>query len=989
MNSRMLFHPNLLNRRFANFFFIVIVCFLLVSHLSAWAGEGVFKLTSIRGRVEVQSGGKGQWSAIRPGAREAAKGDHIRTGEHGSVYIVTDDGARVALGPKTEVALREPARPKGWRIIVGKVKTWFVGSHRLEVGAPGAIAAAEGTTFQLDVADDGASVLTVVEGTVQFYNELGSVKVLGSQQSTARVGQAPSRPIVVDPSSLTAWEVDLQTMIIPCEYPLVGTDSELLARELTRRQGLVEKHPQDATAHSDLAEVLLDLNRTEEAVAHAQLATELAPDQKRHHGILGFALIQAGRPEDAVQEFDKAAGDQLNWARWQIGLALAALGRGDAKAAVEILTEAATEAPNDSFIQAYIGAANLRIGDMDLARAAISRALELDPSNYVANAYLAYVKLAQGQVDDAVLEAREAVNLAPGSSLAHEALGNALTFAGKSVAARRELDQSIELDPLSPGAHLARAKLIATAGEIEEALQEAQVSVSLDPKSAPARSTLGLLYLLNNDPERAGHQFQAALTSDPSLSDARTGWGQVLLERGRFREAIEQQKLAVSTDTDSASAQNNLGGVYASVGQLDLAQEHLNSAINLQPGWGMPYANLALVFLEQNRFSEALEAGQRSVALGERSAFAHTVLARIYTRQERMDRALSELREAVALDDMYPQAHFQLAKLYLDQDRSRDAVREVLYSVVSDPSAMLETRSYARTENTLAGGSQNQIHYDVVHSGQANDGRLSYSASGFLDNNDGFRSINQDTRERFTEVIVGHQSRPTQQIVFFGTVYGRNGGLPGAVMADSAGDPDDRQDYSGFEGVLAYRQRLSPRVTGTLKYSLRRSDFDFSNPDSMAVADTNPFLELTNRNEQQSPEVRLDAGMGPRSSLSMGYSRLSDSPRQAGVIWTFDAVTGTLVPVSYAQSGTSVANTGWLEVKTSPNDRFHLTLGGYWGCETATSGMLLPKVVALYRPSKSDWWSFVASPLFHADVSELSPVEALADPKGLSFLDFA
>lgn len=955
----------------------------------AFAAQPGFSLQSVQGSVEMQLGGKGDWTRVRQGVREASVGDHIRTGANGSIRIVTDDGSQIVMGPKTEIVLREPDQPKGWRVVIGRVMASFLGSHRLEVRAPGAIAAVEGTVFQLDVAGDGTSTLTVVEGIVHFSNEHGGVTVLASQQSTAHVGQPPSRPIVVDPSSLTAWEANVQTLMISPEYPLVSTDHKQLELELTRRKDLVNSRSQDPLAHAALAEVLIDLNQTDEAMVHAQRAAELASGQQSYHGLLGFALLKDGRPEEADKRFSEAISADLNDVRWQIGSALVALGQRDAEQAVKLIQNLATSHPDNVFLWTYLSAANLRSGDLEAANTSIAKAISIDPGNYLANTYSSYVQLAQGKMDDSVLAARRAVELAPESALAHEALGSVLTFSGQFSAARGELDRALKLNPLSSGSHLALAKLLAADGNLEEALQEAQLSVGLNPGSAPARSTLGLLFLLNKDPARAGREFKKALACDPSLSEARTGWGKVLFQTGRFREAVEQQKLAVSLDTDSASAENNLGGVYAAMGQMELAHEHLKHAIELQPGWGMPYANLALLYLEQNRFREALDAGELAVRLGERSAFAHTVLARIYSRQGRTDRAFSELRQAVALDERYPQAHFQLANLYLEQDRSRDAVREILNSVTADPAAMLETRTYARTENTLAAGSYDRLRYDARHSNQAADGRVSYFVSGLLDEDDGFRSVNQDTSEKFAEIIVGHQSRPTQQLVFFSTLFNRKGGLPGPETDDSMGDADDRQRFAGGDGVIAYRQKLSSRVIGTLKYSLRRSSFVFNNPDSLTGEGDNPFLETRNRSSQQSPEIRLDAVTGRTSSLSLGYTWLSDRIRQSGVARTFDLDTGEYVPTSFAEPSTVGTDTAWLEVKTSPNDRFHLTLGGYWGREEGTSSTLSPKIVALYRPDRSTWWSFAVSPIFRSDASELAPVEALADPKGLSFLNFA
>jgi len=42
----------------------------------------------------------------------------------------------------------------------------------------------------------------------------------------------------------------------------------------------------------------------------------------------------------------------------------------------------------------------------------------------------------------------------------------------------------------------------------------------------------------------------------------------------------------------------------------------------------------------------------------------------------------------------------------------------------------------------------------------------------------------------------------------------------------------------------------------------------------------------------------------------------------------------------------------------------------------------------VYRPDQSTWWSLVAQPVFRTDALELAPVEALADPRGLTYLDF-
>jgi hypothetical protein len=301
---------------------------------------------------------------------------------------------------------------------------------------------------------------------------------------------------------------------------------------------------------------------------------------------------------------------------------------------------------------------------------------------------------------------------------------------------------------------------------------------------------------------------------------------------------------------------------------------------------------------------------------------------------------------------------------------------------------MLESRRYARTEATVAAGSHGRRLLALRHSGLAGEGRLSYFASGLLDSDDGFRAVNQDQSARFLEAIAGYQPRPTQQFAVFVSGFDAEAGLPGPVTADSLGDPDDRQDFSGHDAVLAYRQRLSPRITSTLKYTSRRSRLRFSNPGSLA-GDGSRFIRLESESSQHSPEIRVDADIGARSSLSLGYTRLQETTSSDGIVSLFDPETGEFTPGPFSTHGSPDVDTAWIEMQSRLGERFSLTLGEYWGREGGSSHVQSPKLAAIYRPDCSTWWAFLVNPLFRADVSELAPVEALADPRGLRPLSFA
>lgn len=951
------------------------------------AAPGGFRLQAMKGSVEVQAGGQGAWVAVRGGGRVASAGDRLRTGPGSAVQVVTSQGQRIAVGPQSEVVLQEPGPRSAWRVMLGKVLVFISGRQPLEVRAPAAVAAAEGTVFQVEVAEGGNTTLTVVEGEVRFFNEQGEVTVAAAQQSSAVPGQPPSRPLVVDAAGLVAWEASLQTLGTDLEAPQVGTDRRQLQQELEKREAALRLAPESPEALVAVSEVLLDLGRTAEALQAAERAAAVAPGAAAAQGVLGYALLQAGRPEEAAAHLKGAAEAQPDSPRWLLGLALLALAQRDSTPAVGLLERAAALAPQDPRLPAYLAAAHLRGGNLQAAAAAAAVAVRLGPEDYLTAVYQAYVFLAQGDAPAAVAAAQRAVAAAPDSALAQEALGTARFFAGDFAGAREALARALAQHPFAGGAHLALARLKAADNDLPGALQEASLAAALSPGSASARSTLGLLLLLNRDPVRAGREFQAALALAPDLAEAHTGWGLALARGGHLKEALDQQKAAVALDADSAAAHNNLGGVYASLGRMAEAAEHLQRALALQPSWALPYANLAVVHLERSEYPEALAAGEKAVALGERSPFVHTVLARVYLRQGRTDRALAQLRQAVALDPDYPAARFQLSRLYLQQDRSRDAVREVLGAVTTDPSAMTETRRYARTEHTLWGGAQDTLHSDGRHSDVAAEGRFAYHLAGLLERSHGYREVNQSTEESFAEALAGQQSRATQQWAFWGTFLSSENGLPGPT-GTSPGDPDDTADYTGWDAVLACRQRLSPSVTATAKYSYRHSRYSFSNPDSLSAADSDSYRQLGQWQTQQSPEVRLDARLSDRSSVRLGYSRRFSHRNTRGVAGVLDPDTGLPVFESFAGQASPDTDTAWLEARTRVSDPLDLLVGGYWGRETGSGRVALPKVVAIYRPDSRTWWSLLATPIFRTDVLELAPVEALSDPRGLDYLNF-
>src|SRR6185295_11165441 len=73
------------------------------------------------------------------------------------------------------------------------------------VETPTVTAAIKGTEFAVDVAEGGATTITMIEGVVAASNPYGSVEVGAGERAVAEPGKAPVRSVVVRPRDAVTW----------------------------------------------------------------------------------------------------------------------------------------------------------------------------------------------------------------------------------------------------------------------------------------------------------------------------------------------------------------------------------------------------------------------------------------------------------------------------------------------------------------------------------------------------------------------------------------------------------------------------------------------------------------------------------------------------------------------------------------------------------------------------------------------------------------
>lgn len=178
---------------------------------SGWAAPE--PVGTVTGNVLVQRKGVRTTTQLRANDRVYA-GDVVVSPRGALTSLRFKDGSRVEMnsGASIEITANGSAG-KGkplFRALQGRMAV------RLQPGrivaTRTALMRVKGTEFLLDVADDGTTTVTVIEGTVEIYNPCGDVLVHESQQSTVYPGSPPSAPSAVpNLSPLLEWRKALES----------------------------------------------------------------------------------------------------------------------------------------------------------------------------------------------------------------------------------------------------------------------------------------------------------------------------------------------------------------------------------------------------------------------------------------------------------------------------------------------------------------------------------------------------------------------------------------------------------------------------------------------------------------------------------------------------------------------------------------------------------------------------------------------------------
>jgi hypothetical protein len=139
------------------------------------------------------------------------EGDVLKTDGSSQALIEFQEGIQVALNEGTSFKLLsrwEKDKPMTRILRLAEGEVWAKtagGPKRFEVETPVATASVKETEFNLKVQDDGQSILTVIEGVVQFGTPFGTCPIKTDTISYGARGKKCTKPAATEAKAAKGW----------------------------------------------------------------------------------------------------------------------------------------------------------------------------------------------------------------------------------------------------------------------------------------------------------------------------------------------------------------------------------------------------------------------------------------------------------------------------------------------------------------------------------------------------------------------------------------------------------------------------------------------------------------------------------------------------------------------------------------------------------------------------------------------------------------
>lgn len=835
------------------------------------------KLVSATGKVEVQASGQAQWQAAANG-QTLNGGDTVRTGAQSRAAILLADETQLKLNSNSQLQLaavrqtsnllvrvaQQGARADQSILNLSGGEAWVRSKKTpaaVRVNTPAVTAAIRGTEFDIKVAPDGESVATVVEGAVDYRNDQGFVLVNSGEQGRARVGQAPTKVVVLNPKDAVQWTLFYSGSVSPRDYPFVYASVQQARTALTPPPADPVRLAQLRHDAGDSAGALQAL----EGNGSAEAAE-----------VRGWILLEQNRIPDAVRELNRAPAQSP---RARLGLSLAHYRLNEFDEAYRLVTDPG----DDGRLKVQRAMLDLMSGDVASASTFLQSVSTGDSAYALAQGLLSNIRLTQNDKDQALASARQAVaaNAESPSALLNLSLAQQSFF--DLPGATRSAEEALRLDPDFLQAQVQYAKLLFGAGQSGAAEAVARRALAVAPEEAAAHSTLGFILLAQAKTDEAASEFETSIRQDSSRGEPHLGLGIVNMRRANPIEAETEILLAVTLEPQIALYQSYLAKAFYEERKLEQAFSALQAAMELDPRDPTPYLYSGIFNNDLSRPGYAVADFERSIELNDfravyRSRFVldedratrNVSLATAYNRLGLAEWANMEALKSNLSDPANSSAHLFLANTFLNlKGRTLAAGGELLLTRLLLPVNANSFNSFndyttlfelPRLNWTSEGrwGSFDSSTGTLISSGGTR--RMAFSSVLTRELSDGYRPANDDSRNFTTVNFFKFALTPHSDVLLSYSHQQSRGGDHGSTfLVSDSNDPNRRSFVRTNRAEAGYHQRLRPGSELVAYFSLQQNEQVFDDPDALVQRIGTFVIRHAYRDSVRAPNVSVQA----------------------------------------------------------------------------------------------------------------------------------
>jgi Tfp pilus assembly protein PilF len=557
------------------------------------AASTEIRIVAIEGVVEVSPRNATTWVPTTVTNLALNPYDRVRTGRNSRMTLRWSDKSVVPVSALTELQILPPREPKaesGLHLFRG-ILSFFHRDQpgRIRVITSGAEAGVEGTEFVLAVDTSGPTEITtmsVIDGTVRFYNNHGSLILTNLQRAAVQTGAAPVRTPAFVANNVLQWCFYYPAVLDLHELPLTKEEETALGASLRAyRAGdllaALHNYPAGRQPGSDAerlyyAALLLSVGQVEETENALSLLSTAAPTERIQR--LATALRQliaavkreanpSTVPPQLSTELMAASYYEQSLAHRETSL----------RTALDLARRAATNSPDFGFAWERVAELEFSFGRTDRALEALDRSLALSPRNAQAFVLKGFLLAAENKESEATWWFEDALTLDP-------SLGNA--WLGRGLCRIRR-------------------------GNLIEGREDLLVAAAIEPQRALLRDYLGKAYAEEGDYPRAAKELEIAKRLDKNDPTAWLYSALLNQQYNRINEAIRDlersQELndnrsvyrsSLLLDQDRAVRSANLAGIYRDAGMFDQSVREASRAVSYD------YANYSAHLFLANSYDE-------------------------------------------------------------------------------------------------------------------------------------------------------------------------------------------------------------------------------------------------------------------------------------------------------------------------------------------------------------------------------------------------